>query len=140
MVFQIWLVSKWASCESSSFTVSSILFKYLFLTRIVLLNFKLVFEGVYCLATKPQTTLPSELIMQPMNFWYEHRESRYEQSHKKLHQKYRLLPPNILNLFPKAIFFIVTSFAINMNKDSIFYLWVSLLRQHIHRNWKAWWY
>lgn len=39
-----------------------------FLTPIVLLNFKLVYGGVYCLATKPQTTLPSDLIMQPVTF------------------------------------------------------------------------
>lgn len=37
-----------------------------FLTWIILLNFKLVFQGVYCLVTKPQTTLPSALIMQPV--------------------------------------------------------------------------
>lgn len=50
-------------------------FQLIFLTQMVLLNFNLVFEGVYCLATKPQSTLPSDLIMQPVTLRYAHKAS-----------------------------------------------------------------
>lgn len=68
----------------------------------VLSNFNLIFEGVYCLATKPQSTLPNDQIMQPVTLTYEHKASGCEQSHK-VTPKYQLLPQTILSLFTKAI-------------------------------------
>lgn len=68
----------------------------------VLSNFNLIFEDVYCLATKPQSTLPNDLITQPVTLTCEHKASRYEQSHK-VTPKYQLVSQNILSLFTKAI-------------------------------------
>lgn len=96
------------------------------------LNFNLVFEGVYCLATKPQSTLPNDLIMQPVTLRYAHKASDMN-SHTN-YTKVSTFNSEYFKSIYQSYFFITISFAINMNKDSNLHLSLSLEYQHTHRN------